>query len=497
MRIFSTHSRVRQRCFMYLLVTALLLSVSSAEADGNSRVYSVPGTIAGDCSLDVTEPLLAWIGSVPDNSTLAFSSGGCYRIDGTLEVTNRNNLTFEGNGATFKAISAGDSHRSQWRFVEGSNIILRNMTIEGGDAHGGLFDSALQWAHGIDLDGPSNVEVDHVNISDVYGDCVYIGLGWYSKAWTSDVHIHDGSCVRSGRMGVAVTAGRDVLVERSSFAEIGLTVFDIEPNGALFGARRIAFRSNHVFTSNEVRPTELFDILGDGPVDAVTVSDNAVTGQGTHMTIVALPGQRRRNVTIVGNTNAAAYSRAGSGVIDAVRVDGLMIAGNAFPLGSAGMALADVSQSCNVNIAYNSFPGGAAERRIHPYSGPCPPPSSPDAHPLTAPSPQALSAVRRHGLVVRFRGDAEATWALTAMLRKVARTPMSRLRAAHRKLVHISVKTRTGSGIVRLRIPRAELAGMSAMVIEVRAPMSSGGKSAVRSIQVRVTSGTSTKVGTP
>jgi hypothetical protein len=496
MRILLAYIFTRPMRLLSLTVVVMLLGLAPAQAAGAASVYAVPGTIADDCSIDVNGPLLAWITSIPDNSVLAFSNGGCYRIDGTLELTNRHRLTFEGNGATFKAISAGDSHRSQWRLVEGSHFVFRNMTIEGGDAQGGTFEFALQWAHGIDLVGPSDVEIDHVNISNVYGDCVYVGLGWYSKAWTSNVHIHDSSCSRTGRMGVAVTAGRDVLVERTSFAGIGLAVFDIEPNGLQFGARRITFTTNRVVTSNLVRPTELFDIVGDGPVDSVTVSDNAVTGQGTHMTIVALPGQRRSNVAITGNTNDAAYSRDSS-AIDVVGVDGLTIARNVFPLGVPSMALADVSQSCNINISGNTFQGGTAEARIRPYGGPCPAPSSSSRHPLTAPSPQTLNAVRRHGLLVRFRGDAWATWALTATLRKAAKLPASRLRAAHGTLARISIRARTGAGTVRLRIPRADLAGMSAAVIEVRAPVSWGGKSVLRSILIRVTSGAAVQARNP
>jgi hypothetical protein len=496
MRTLLAYILTRPMRLLSLTVVVLLLSLAPAQGAGAASVYVVPGTIADDCSIDVTEPLLTWIASIPDNSVLIFSTGGCYRIEGTLELTNRHSLTFEGNGATFKATSAGDSHRSQWRLVEGSHFVLRNMTIDGGDTQGGTFDAAFQWEHGVDLVGSSDVEIDHVNISDVYGDCVYVGLGWYSKAWTSKVHFHDSSCSRSGRMGVAVTAGRDVVVERTSFAEIGLTVFDIEPNGAQFGARRVMFTKNRVLTSNSVRPTELFDVLGDGPVDSVTVSDNTVTGQGTHMEIVALPGQRRSNITVIGNANAAAYSRASS-VIDAVGVDGLVIAKNVFPLGSPSMALVDVSQSCNINVSGNSFPGGVTEARIHPYGGSCPAPTSSASHPLTAPSPQTLRSVRRYGLLIRFRGDAWAKWALTATLRKAAKLPARRLRAAHRTLARMSVDAPTGTGAVRLRIARADLAGMSAMVIEVRAPVSSGGKAALRSISIRVTSGAAVKAENP
>ena len=36
---------------------------------------------------------------------LSFDANACYRIEGTIEVTNRNGLVFDGNGSTFKATS--------------------------------------------------------------------------------------------------------------------------------------------------------------------------------------------------------------------------------------------------------------------------------------------------------------------------------------------------------------------------------------------------------
>jgi hypothetical protein len=82
-------------------------------------------------------------------------------------------------------------------------------------------------------------------------------------------------------------------------------------------------------------------------------------------------------------------------------------------------------------------------------------------------------------------------------LRKATKLPASRLRVAHGTLARISIKARTGTGTVRLRIPRADLAGMSAGVIEVRAPVSSGGKPVLRSIFIRVTSGTAVTAKRP
>ena len=345
-----------------LAVAAASVVLGSTQAATSAPVYQVPATITSNCSADVTQPLLNWIASVPDNSVLSFAGGACYRIDGTLELNYRHGLTFDGNGATFKATTV-QAGRSQWRLVEGSDFTFRDMTIDGGDAQGGTFNAALQHSHGIELLGPSGVDIGNVSISNVYGDCVYVGQGYYSKSWSSDVHVHDSSCSRAGRMGVALTAARNVLIERTSFDQVGMTVFDIEPNGAGFGVNGATFTNNHV------RSIETFDALGDGPVDSVTVSDNDFAGVGTHMAVIALPGQRHSNIAIIGNTAEVPYSNPGTVAIDIVRVDGLTVTGNTIPLGAENMALVDVSESCSINVSGNSFAGGVAEARIHPFGG--------------------------------------------------------------------------------------------------------------------------------
>jgi len=57
----------------------------------------VPAGIPGNCSRDVTVALTNWIASAPNGSMLVFRSGGCYLVEGTLEVTQRRGLRINGN----------------------------------------------------------------------------------------------------------------------------------------------------------------------------------------------------------------------------------------------------------------------------------------------------------------------------------------------------------------------------------------------------------------
>ena len=105
---------------------------------------------------------------------------------------------------------------------------------------------------------------------------------------------------------------------------------------------------------------------------------------------------------------------------------------------------------------------------------------------LSAPSPQKLGAVRKNGLLIRFRANASATWALAATLRQARRVHATRLHAAHGRLARKAFKAHVGSGTVRLRVRPARMAGMKVLVVRVQARVRAGGKSVQRAVLVRV-----------
>ena len=106
---------------------------------------------------------------------------------------------------------------------------------------------------------------------------------------------------------------------------------------------------------------------------------------------------------------------------------------------------------------------------------------------LSARSPQLLKVVRKRGLLVRFSSNTSATWRITVTMRRTAKLQATRLRSAHGRLARKTFKAHTGSGTVRLRIPRARLAGMRTVVVRVQANVRAGGKSVQRSLLVRIT----------
>jgi glucose/arabinose dehydrogenase len=99
---------------------------------------------------------------------------------------------------------------------------------------------------------------------------------------------------------------------------------------------------------------------------------------------------------------------------------------------------------------------------------------------------QGLAAVRRHGLRLRFRSNLPATWKLTATMWKTARAPHGRYRAARGVLARTTVKARSTSGTVRLRLPARRLARMRGVIVRVQAQVQADGRTLRRSLLVRV-----------
>jgi len=347
------------------VLAAATIPAASATAAGTHRI---PDSIASDCTADVTGKLMSWIGSVPNRSVLSFKRSGCYRIDGTLEIRHRHRLDFNGNGATFKATTVGVVGRSQWRLVGGAHLVLRGMRVEGASPAGGTFTAGLQHQHAFDLAGVRDVEIRNVSASGLYGDCFYVGRGHTPpRRWSRHVDVRGSSCKGSGRMGVAVVAGRGIVVRSTRFSRVARTVLDIEPNGAGFGARNVRFLDN---VATGPLPGGFFSAIGRGPVDNVTIAGNRLSGAGMYMAVLAPPGQRRSNIRITRNASDTGYHAPGSAALDFEGVDGLTVARNDIPVSGRNMALASVSRSCDVTIFGNAISRGSRQARIAPFRCP-------------------------------------------------------------------------------------------------------------------------------
>ncbi len=323
-----------------------------------------------DCSVDITGELVGFIASVPNGSTVAFEQGGCYRIEGTVEIVDRHGLTFLGNGATFEATTRADQQRRHWKFLAGSDITIRDMTVIGAHPDAGTddsYDAEVEGQHGFEFLGVQGVLLEQVTVQDVYGDFFYLGPGGppgAEEVWTTDAVIRDSTFERNGRQGVAFAGAENVVIEGNTFTGVARSVFDIEPNKADGGARNVRIVDNDVTTWKSV----VLTVAGKGSVSDITLADNRLHGKWLSVNLQAAriddpdedkSGTQRQGITIEGNRSDTA---SGDTVIKMVEVDGVVIRDNVQPFDADDKSLepAVVLESCtDVVVEGNQFEGAA------------------------------------------------------------------------------------------------------------------------------------------
>ncbi len=200
-------------------------------------VATVPLSIADNCSTSVEQQIMNWIAGVPDGSVLQFGANKCYGINRTIVLQDRVGLTIDGNGSTFRALTTGDGNRDVWRIEGGANITLRNMTVRGANANGGLNDNAyvpsLEWQHGFRFAGTQTALLDNVRVSHVYGDFVEAMWDWrlpdpYSAPMSTNITVQNSQFERNGRMGFGLTGVDGFTLLNSYVGEVNMAAVDLE-----------------------------------------------------------------------------------------------------------------------------------------------------------------------------------------------------------------------------------------------------------------------------
>jgi hypothetical protein len=330
-------------------------------------VVDVPTTLDSSGRDDVTSEFQAFLDSVPDGSRIVFPEGARYRIEGQLLLVGRNGLDVDGRGSTI--LSEERAGVSVWRLVGSSGLKFSNLTIVGANDRAGTSDAYLpeiQHEHAFDLRGSTDIEITGVRMEGQNGDCVYVGPDLVGGAWSERVTITANDCRSNGRMGVAITGGRDVLIDGNTFDEIAIYTVDIEPNEAEVpqGGERVTITNNTVGTGShsDVYTAYFFAANGWGIASDVIIRDNLLTGQPLWM--VASPGDspfKRLRFTISGNESEVVAE--GREVMDFVGHEDLVVTDNVQPM-EAGIPLVTVKRSCRATVEGNEFPGGEVEVEI-------------------------------------------------------------------------------------------------------------------------------------
>lgn len=356
-----------RRLVVAVLATLLQLVAPAVQAQAvtTASIYEVPETIDSSGATDVTEALISFFQSVPDNSVVRFPAAGRYRIEGTLVFKDRNNLKIEGEGSTFFATTTGNRTRSQWSFAGGSQIRLSDMSVQGANLQAGTADAAyvssLEAQHAFTFSGVRGVELNSVSASEVYGDFVYLGAFVQRGLWTTDVWIHDSHFSGSGRQGISLTGARDVVIENNYIGATRRATFDLEPNGTAWGVDTVQIRNNRIGAGR----LNFVSALGDGPVNNISIENNTLNGKAMVMSWKA-SSTMRHGLRIVGNVSDVGYGNNGYGLIGISGYEGIVVEGNSERLQAGrNMVGVDLWRSCDFLVQDNSFVNAVKEFRVN------------------------------------------------------------------------------------------------------------------------------------
>lgn len=360
----------------------------------HAATSSVTPALAGiqaDCSVDVTSAINAALQAQPDGSAITFPMGGCYRIDQTIQLTDRNNLTIDGNGSTFEQVTVPAAYAGipQWRLTGGSNITLANMTVQGVNTTPSYNDKH-EWDHNIDILGTQTAVVDSVHGKDAGGDFVEIapdrrkmtnsdGTG---AVIPKDITIKNSDATVTGRNAISCTGCDTVSVTNNKFSEIGYQGIDVEIEASKWYGRNISVTNNTwgsvqlsdfsasgagldttdlTFANNtataSVKTCQPSVYLDSGtPHSTVTITGNTLLAIGTGISV-----SRATGVTIQDNT--ATITNGGCGVYRAMYASNVTngtVSGNDFSSSDSTIALANIAQPItNVIVCGNRMPGSS------------------------------------------------------------------------------------------------------------------------------------------
>jgi hypothetical protein len=313
----------------------------------------IPDSIDSTGTSNVAGPLQSFIDAAPNGSRIVFKAGGTYRLDSVIRVRGKTGITLDGNGATLRIRGTTGGAASHGIIVENGSVdtTIRGFTLLGDNHEAGTPDvkpnGPLQNQNGIAVYGSTNTLIEDVDISRVWGDCVFVAAT-SGITWADRVTFRDSTCRLTGRNGFSIIAASHVLVERVAFDDIGFIVIDIEPDTSSEGATDITIRDNTVGEYGLSRDWEawFFAACGAGaaPVRDVTVTGNVIAGNvsnyigrrlGLHTIVCGDQGRIREDFVFTNNRTTFAVPGP---ALFFTQVNGVTVTGNVQPLTSGALA---------------------------------------------------------------------------------------------------------------------------------------------------------------
>ena len=289
----SARSAVTAKAFvkkpLMLALAALALSAVAAPSFAadwwttNATVINKTATVdvrsmgaLGDGVHDDTAAIQAAINALPTDGGTVTVPAGHYMINALKPIKMRSHTRLLMDSmATLEAIP--NSASRYWIIIAWD---VNNVRIVGGNLVGDRYKhkgTTGEWGYGINIQGATNVVVKKVNLSNFWGDGIWIGAtGWGTSAHRSDYVTVDGVVSSNNRrQGLSIGPAQHVYITNSTFTGTNGTLpeagLDIEPQDQ--GPANTIRLENNTFSNNHGNGIEMHAYISD-----ITITGNTVIG---------------------------------------------------------------------------------------------------------------------------------------------------------------------------------------------------------------------------
>lgn len=280
--------------------------------------FTVPTSIDATGKKDVSNPMQRFLnsldGTAADPALVLFPRGARYRCEETMELAAKDHVWIDMNKATLLAKgpspdnSKADRTRAHWRITGGTGVKVFNGFVVGPNVAGGLSDRAyqseLEAQHGFDIVGAIDPEVYGMDVRNVFGDFVYLGMNDHRDV-CQGANVHDNLFTNNGRQGVSITGAIGTRLEWNHILEVRRTMVDIEPT-SLAGVVEDTLINHNIFGRHRLN---LVGCTGLALVQDMIISHNHCVGDTMQMVFrgSARPGVRRKELQIYANGGKVPY----------------------------------------------------------------------------------------------------------------------------------------------------------------------------------------------
>lgn len=342
----------------------------------NIRDPKFEGGAKGDGVTDDTKAIQAAHDSLPNGGTIIYPpSSGAYMVDGNYQPTRsqyggikpKSNQHIKLDGCEVKALPSRHGESSVFNLHDVSNVRISGGRITGEKStHIG---NGGEWGHGISLWSATNIVIDGCEISDCWGDSIYLGSsGRNGNTYCDNVTIMHTNLHDSRRQGISVIAGKNIRIINNFIHDIGGTApqacIDLEPDNGAYPNQNITIDSNRLLNGE----VGVCSIVGNTKIE---ITNNIIECRAYTILI----GGNAKDLRILGNTlMTTKVDKQGLNYLpqNGVTVDGVLISKNQFVGSVAGSFLLDFPGNGykNLTVRDNEFKvSGTGLRAVRINSG--------------------------------------------------------------------------------------------------------------------------------